>query len=84
MTDLAAEHALAFGEAFGSAVDVIGISTGGSIALQTAVDRPSTVSRLVLIGSACRLSDGGRALQRVYARRLISGAIVTRRPRRTH
>jgi pimeloyl-ACP methyl ester carboxylesterase len=52
-------------------VDLLGISTGGSIALQLAADHPETVRRLVLVSSAARLGDGARALQRriaAYAR----------------
>lgn len=46
---------------------VLGISTGGSIALQLAADRPALVRRLVVAGAACRLSEHGRAFQRRVA-----------------
>jgi pimeloyl-ACP methyl ester carboxylesterase len=42
---------------------VFGMSTGGSIALQLAVDHPDLVSRLVLACAATRLSDEGRRRQ---------------------
>src|SRR5919107_3032746 len=40
IVDLANDYALALEEEIGEPVDVLGISTGGSIALQLAVDRP--------------------------------------------
>ncbi|WP_418607593.1 alpha/beta fold hydrolase [Georgenia sp. SUBG003] len=57
----------------GEAVDVHGTSTGGSVALQLAVDHPGAVRRLVLQSAACRLSDGGRAAQRRFAARAAAG-----------
>ena len=43
---------------------MLGISTGGSIVLQLAIDRPSLVRKLVVAGAAFRLSEQGRAFQR--------------------
>jgi pimeloyl-ACP methyl ester carboxylesterase len=40
MADIAADYAVALGPAFGEPVDVLGISTGGSVAQQFAVDHP--------------------------------------------
>lgn len=75
MADIAAEHAHALEEGFGSEpVDVFGISTGGSIAQQLAADHPETVRRLVLSSTACRLGADGRVLQRRVAARLRRGA----------
>ena len=65
--DLAAEYAAELRRLFDGAVDVVGVSTGGSIALQLAADHPELVRRLVLVSAAHRLSDGGRATQREVA-----------------
>jgi pimeloyl-ACP methyl ester carboxylesterase len=51
-------------EEFQEPFDVLGISTGGSIALQLAADRAELVSRLLVAGAACRLSEHGRSFQR--------------------
>ncbi len=45
MRNLADDYAPALESGFGRAVDVLGISTGGSIALQLAADRPGLVGR---------------------------------------
>jgi pimeloyl-ACP methyl ester carboxylesterase len=75
MAEIAAEHADAIREGFGgSAVDVVGISTGGSIAQQLASDHPELVRRLVLLSTACRLGPDGRLLQRRVAARIRRGA----------
>ncbi len=73
MADVAAEHAAALREAFGKRpVDVMGISTGGSIALQLAADHPDVVRRLVLVSAAARLGEVGRAEQRALAKRVLA------------
>jgi pimeloyl-ACP methyl ester carboxylesterase len=64
MTDLVNDYAEALEDEFGGPVDVLGISTGGSIVLQLAIDRPSLVRKLVVAGAAFRLSEQGRAFQR--------------------
>jgi pimeloyl-ACP methyl ester carboxylesterase len=64
MADLADAYAVALDEEFGEPVDVLCISTGGSVALQLAADRPELVSRLVVAGAAYRLSEYGRGFQR--------------------
>lgn len=66
MHDLAGDVAEAV-EQLGAPMPVMGVSTGGSIALQLAVDRPELVDRLVIASSACRLGEGGRAVQRRVA-----------------
>jgi pimeloyl-ACP methyl ester carboxylesterase len=55
-------------------VDVVGVSTGGSIAQQLAADHPDVVRRLVLASTACRLGPLGRSLQRRVAARIRGGA----------
>jgi pimeloyl-ACP methyl ester carboxylesterase len=75
MRALAAEHAQAIRAAFESPVDVIGLSTGGSIAQQLAADHPAVVRRLVLISSACRLGPTGQIAQRRVCARLRAGTV---------
>ncbi|HSL77013.1 MAG TPA: alpha/beta fold hydrolase, partial [Candidatus Limnocylindrales bacterium] len=45
MADIARQHAAAIREAFGEPIDLLGISSGGSIALQVAADHPDVVRR---------------------------------------
>lgn len=77
MADLAADVAGAIRHHFDGPVPLAGVSTGGSIALQVAVDHPDVVDRLVLLAAACRLSPHGRDVQRRLAELTIAG-----RPRR--
>jgi pimeloyl-ACP methyl ester carboxylesterase len=72
MAGVAAEHAAALREA-GASLDVLGISTGGSIALQLALDHPDVVRRLVLVSAAAQLGAVGRAEQRALAERVRAG-----------
>jgi pimeloyl-ACP methyl ester carboxylesterase len=74
MAELAAEHAEAIQQGLGGPVDVVGVSTGGSIAQQLAADHPGAVARLVLVSTACRLGAEGRRLQRRVAARIRAGA----------
>lgn len=74
MAELAAEHAAAIRTNLPAPVDVIGVSTGGSIAQQLAADHPGVVRRLVLVSSASRLGPEGRLLQRRVAARVRAGA----------
>lgn len=62
---------------FDGPVDLVGVSTGGSIALQLAIDHPTVLKRLVLVSAASRLGNEGRAAQRDIATHLRNG-----RPRR--
>lgn len=63
MADLADDVATVLREEFDHPVDVVGISTGGSVALQLAADHPDVVRRLVLVASACGLGPAGRRTQ---------------------
>ncbi|MEO9139930.1 MAG: alpha/beta hydrolase [Jatrophihabitans sp.] len=63
MAELATEHAESLAAQCGEPVDVIGISTGGSIAQQLAADHPQVVRRLALISTACRLGPATRREQ---------------------
>ena len=67
MADLARDCAEAIGAGFDAPVDVLGISRGGSLALQLTLDRPDLVRKLVVAGAAYRLSDHGTRFQRRVA-----------------
>lgn len=73
MAGIAADYAVALEAAFGGPVDVLGISTGGSVAQQFAVDHPRLVRRLVLAGAAHRLGPVAREAQRRSAEFAESG-----------
>jgi pimeloyl-ACP methyl ester carboxylesterase len=73
MAALAAAHARALESHFQGAVDVLGISTGGAIALQLAVDSPSVVRRLIVVAAASWLGESGRQKLRAYAQRVSNG-----------
>ncbi len=67
IADLADAYADVLRDAFDHPVDVVGFSTGGSVALQLAADHPEVVRRLVLLSAACRLGPVGRDVQRDLA-----------------
>jgi pimeloyl-ACP methyl ester carboxylesterase len=73
MAELAAAHAGALRAHFGTPVDLLGISTGGAIALQLAVDHPEVVCRLVVVASASWLGDKGRQKLREYGEHIAAG-----------
>ena len=74
MASIAAVHADAIRTGLDGPVDVVGTSTGGSIAQQLAADHPDTVRRLGLLSTACRLGPTGRRLQAQVADALQAGA----------
>ena len=73
MSDIAAHLANAIEHDVGEAVFLDGTSTGGSVALQLAVDRPDMVRRLVVISAAHRLGPRGREVQAEMARLIRAG-----------
>ncbi|MBL1079958.1 alpha/beta fold hydrolase [Nocardia sp. 2] len=73
MADIAAQHAAALRAEFGEPVDVIGVSSGGSVALQLAVDHPDIVRTLVTISSGYRLEPHVRTAQLAYAEAVAAG-----------
>jgi pimeloyl-ACP methyl ester carboxylesterase len=68
MSDIAGYLASAIENEFGEPVPLTGTSTGGSVALQLAVDRPELVRGLVVVAAAFKLGPRGRELQRELAR----------------
>jgi pimeloyl-ACP methyl ester carboxylesterase len=74
MASIAAAHAQAL-RTLPTPVDVLGLSTGGSIAQQLAADHPDTVRRLGLISTGCRLGPTGARLQARVASLLRAGAV---------
>ena len=71
---IAREHADAIRGGLGGRADVIGISTGGSIAQQLAADHPDVVGRLVLASTGCRREGPTKLMQRRVAARIRAGA----------
>lgn len=74
MADLADDVAAAVREDLGGGpVAVYGVSTGGSVALQLAVDHTRLVARLALVAAAARLGEDGRRHQRRLAELTVAG-----------
>ncbi|EHR61959.1 alpha/beta fold hydrolase [Saccharomonospora cyanea] len=67
LSDLACDYAEFVRDRLDAPVDVVGLSTGGSVALWLAAEHPDVVRRLVVVSAAHRLSPLGRAAQRVVA-----------------
>ncbi len=63
LRDMADDYATMIRDEFGGPVDVIGISTGGSVVQPFAADHPDLVRRLVIHSSAHRLNDTAKAAQ---------------------
>jgi pimeloyl-ACP methyl ester carboxylesterase len=64
IAELAADSAAMIRSTFGGPVVLVGTSTGGSIALQVAIDHPDVVRRLVVHSAAHSLGPEGRRVQR--------------------
>lgn len=73
LSDLADDFAAGIGGEFRLPVPVLGISTGGSTALQLAADHPALVDRLVVVAAACQLSEQGRQGQQQLVERIEAG-----------
>lgn len=63
LQDMSDDYAEMIRAEFGGPVDVIGVSTGGSICLHFAADHPDLLRRLVVHSGAHRLGEAGKALQ---------------------
>jgi pimeloyl-ACP methyl ester carboxylesterase len=68
LRDMADDYAEMIGHEFGEPVDVIGVSTGGSVAQHFAADHPELLRRLVIHSSAHTICERGREVQMVAAR----------------
>jgi pimeloyl-ACP methyl ester carboxylesterase len=73
MSDIAGHLVGAIEHDIGQPVFLQGTSTGGSVVLQLAVDRPELVRRLVVVSAAYRLGPAGRAQQAEMARLIRAG-----------
>ncbi|WP_194814457.1 alpha/beta fold hydrolase [Nocardia sp. XZ_19_385] len=73
MSDITTDLAEALQGEFGEPVDVLGYSTGGSVAQQLALGHPKVVRRLVVTSSAYTLSPSGRSAMRQFAERAAAG-----------
>src|SRR5687767_7562084 len=62
MADIARHLADAIENELGGPVLVSGTSSGGSVVLQLAIDRPDLVRRLIVVSAAYKLGPAGRAL----------------------
>jgi pimeloyl-ACP methyl ester carboxylesterase len=63
LQNMADDYAAMIQEEFGGPIDVIGVSTGGSIVLHFAADHPDLVHRLVIHSSAHTLRDEANQMQ---------------------
>jgi pimeloyl-ACP methyl ester carboxylesterase len=63
LQNMSDDYAAMIQEEFGGPIDVIGLSTGGSIALHFAADHPDLVRRLVIHSSAYILGDAAKTFQ---------------------
>lgn len=73
MSEIAGHLVEAIEKEIGEPVLLTGTSTGGSVALQVAVDRPDLVRALVVVAAAYRLGDVGRRVQLELARSTRAG-----------
>jgi len=71
--DMADDYAVMIEEEFGGPLDVMGTSTGGSIALQFGADHPELVRRLVIHSAAYRLGRRAKWAQRKAAEMAAQG-----------
>jgi pimeloyl-ACP methyl ester carboxylesterase len=73
IADLASDTAAMIRSTFDGPVVLAGTSTGGSIALQVAIDHPDVVRRLIVHSAAHALGPEGRRVQREAAERARRG-----------
>jgi len=67
LADMASDYASMIRQEFGGPLDVVGLSTGGSIAQHLAADHPDVVRRLVIHSSAYTLNPDAKQLQLAVA-----------------
>ena len=63
MKNMSDDYATVIKEEFGEPVDVIGVSTGGSIVQHFAADHPDLLRKLIIHSSAYTLSDAAKQVQ---------------------
>ena len=63
LKDMADDYAVMIQQEFGGPVDVIGVSTGGSIVQHFAADHPELVRKLIIHSSAYTLTDASKIIQ---------------------
>ncbi len=68
LEDMADDYATLIRDEFKPPVDIIGVSTGGSIAQVFAARHPDLIRKLVIHSSAYKLSESARKLQKRIAR----------------
>jgi pimeloyl-ACP methyl ester carboxylesterase len=73
MADVATQHADALQAEFRGPVDVLGMSSGGTVALQLAADHPGAVRHLVLVGAGYKIGDAAREAQMKYIEATAAG-----------
>jgi pimeloyl-ACP methyl ester carboxylesterase len=76
LKDMADDYAAMIRQEFGGPVDVIGVSTGGSLALHFAADHPELVRRLVIHSSSHTLGEAGRQVQLEIGRLARQGRVT--------
>jgi pimeloyl-ACP methyl ester carboxylesterase len=76
LKDMADDYAEMILQEFGGPVDVIGVSTGGSLAQHFAADHPELLRRLVIHSSAHTLGEAGKQLQLEIARLARQGHVL--------
>jgi pimeloyl-ACP methyl ester carboxylesterase len=74
MRDLSNDFAEMIRKDIASPVNILGVSTGGSIALHFAADHPDLVRRLVIHSSAHSLSQTAKAFQRLVSQHAQNGS----------
>lgn len=63
LKDMSDDYAVMIENEIGRPVDVMGISTGGTIAQHFGADHPELISRLILVMTGHRLTENGKLLQ---------------------
>jgi pimeloyl-ACP methyl ester carboxylesterase len=63
LSDMSDDYAVMIKDELGGAADIIGVSTGGTIAQHFAIDHPDLVRRLVLAMTGFRLNTEAKELQ---------------------
>ncbi len=76
LKDMTDDYAGMIRQEFGGPVDVIGVSTGGSLAQHFAADHPDLLRRLVIHSSAHALGEAGKRAQLEIGHLALQGRVV--------